>query len=50
MMFRLSLWGHVRNVEAAEPSDFYVAMEHLEWMVLAVVCFALYWKSLFSIG
>lgn len=40
--FRLSLLGHVRNREDAEPSDFYIGMEQLEWAFLAVVCLALY--------
>lgn len=47
--FRLSLWGHVRNPEQAEPSDFYIAMEHVEWVILAVVCFVLYVMSLMII-
>ena len=40
--FRLSLWGHVRNIDDAEPSDWYIAMENIEWAVLAMVCLALY--------
>ena len=40
--FRLSLLGHVRNWEEAEPSEFYIAMEKLEWLVLAGVCLFCY--------
>lgn len=46
LMFRLSLLGRVRDPGAAEPSDFYIAVEHLEWMVLTVVIFAFYVVSL----
>lgn len=46
LMFRLSLLGRVRDPGAAEPSDFYIAMEHLEWMVLAVLIFVFYAGSL----
>ncbi len=42
LFFRLSLWGHVRNINDAEPSDFYIAMEKLEWGMLAVICLVLY--------
>lgn len=44
--FRLSLWGHVRDPERAEPSDLYIAMEHVEWVVLAVICAVLYYQAL----
>lgn len=47
--FRLSLWGHVRNPERAEPSDFYMAMERIEWVVLAVMCLVLYGMTLMLI-
>ena len=40
--FRLSLLGHVRNREAAEPSSFYIGMERLEWALLAALCLVLY--------
>ena len=40
--FRLSLWGHVRNIDDAEPSDWYIAMENIEWAVLAIVCLVMY--------
>ena len=43
--FRLSLWGHVRNIEDAEPSDWYIVMEKIEWAVLAVCCLFLYWQA-----
>jgi len=32
----------VRNINDAEPSDFYIAMEKLEWGMLAVICLVLY--------
>lgn len=44
--FRLSLWGHVRNVEAAEPSDWYILMERIEWLILTLACLVLYWQVL----
>ena len=40
--FRLGLQLRVRNVDAVEPSDFYIAMEKLEWAILAVLCLVLY--------
>ena len=43
--FRLSLWGHVRNIDDAEPSDFYIVAERLEWLILALACLFLYWRS-----
>ena len=47
--FRLSLWGHVRNIDDAEPSDWYIAMENIEWAVLAMVCLVLYAMGLSEI-
>ena len=47
--FRMSLRWHVKDPELAEPSDFYVAMEHLEWIIVAVVCLVLYSTSLMAI-
>ena len=44
--FRLSLLGHVRNIEDAEPSDWYIAMERIGWLVLAGMCLFLYWQAL----
>ena len=44
--FRLSLWGHVRNVDEAEPSELYVVGEYIEWAVLALLCLVLYWQAL----
>ena len=44
--FRLSLWGHVRNIDDAEPADWYIAMEHIEWAALSVICLVLYWQAL----
>lgn len=43
--FRLSLLGRVGNLEDTEPSDFYIAMERIEWAVFAVVCLVLYHLS-----
>lgn len=48
--FRLSLWGHVRNREAAEPSDFYIFMERAEWVLLALLTPVFYWYSLTVLG
>ncbi len=48
--FRLSLWGHVRDPERAEPSEFYIAAEYAEWIVLAMVSGVLYWLGLTTIG
>ena len=42
LFFRLSLLGRVRNIDDAEPSDFYIAMEQSEWVVLALACLLLY--------
>ena len=47
--FRLSLWGHVRNVDDAEPSEFYIAVEHAEWVLLALLVPVLYWSGLFTV-
>ena len=47
--FRLSLWSRVRNIDDAEPSDWYIAMENIEWAVLAIVCLVLYAMSLTEI-
>lgn len=43
--FRLSLCGHVRNREQAEPSDLYIFMEQAEWIMMTVVCLVLYMIS-----
>ena len=47
--FRLSLWGHVRNVDDAEPSEFYIAVEHAEWVLLALLVPVLYWYGLVTV-
>ena len=44
--FRLSLWGHVRNVDDAEPSDWYILLERIEWLILTLTCLVLYWQAL----
>ena len=43
-LFKLSLLGHIRSadIDDAEPSSFYIAMEHIEWVVLAGVCLVVY--------
>lgn len=49
LFFRLFLWSRVRNIDDVEPSDWYIAMEKLEWFILAVVCLVLYAMSLTEI-
>ena len=44
--FRLSLWGHVRNIDDAEPSDWYILLERIEWLILTLTCLVLYWQAL----
>lgn len=46
LMFRWSIMWHVRDPYAAEPSDFYIAMEKIEWVVLTVVAAVLYWMAM----
>lgn len=47
-LFKLSLLGHIRSadIDDAEPSSFYIAMEHIEWVVLAGVCLVVYVMAL----
>lgn len=47
-LFKLSLLGRIRSVDIddAEPSSFYIAAEHIEWVVLAGVCLVVYVMSL----
>ncbi len=47
--FRLSLWGHVKNLEEAEPSDYYLFCTHVGWLLLAVIAGVLYWRVVFSL-
>lgn len=49
LLFRLGLWGRVRDPDSAEPSEFYIAMEHIEWAVLTMFALVLYGASLHSI-
>ena len=49
LFFRWSIRWHVRDPELAEPSDFYIAMERMEWVVLAIVCLVLYGMCLTTI-
>ena len=49
LLFRLSLLGRIRDPDSAEPSDFYIAMEKIEWAFLTIVVLLLYGTSLYSI-
>lgn len=49
LFFRLSLLGRVRNIDDAEPSDFYIAMEQIEWVVLALACLLFYYMAMTTI-
>lgn len=49
LFFRLSLLGRVRNIDDAEPSDFYIAMEQIEWVVLALACLLFYYMAMTAI-
>ena len=46
LMFRWSIRWHVRDPYAAEPSDWYILMERIEWVVLTGVVAVLYWAAL----
>lgn len=46
LMFRWSVMWHVRDPYAAEPSDWYILMERIEWVVLTGVAAVLYWMAL----
>lgn len=47
-LFKLSLLGRIRSadIDDAEPSSFYIAVEHIEWVVLAGVCLVVYVMAL----
>ena len=49
LFFRRYIRWRVRDPELAEPSDFYIAMERVEWIVLAIVCLVLYGMCLTTI-
>lgn len=49
-MFRWSIMWHVRDPYAAEPSDFYITMEKIEWVVLTVAAAVLYWLAMTAIN
>ena len=49
LFFRRYIRWRVRDPELAEPSDFYIAMERMEWVVLAIVCLVLYGMCLATI-
>ena len=49
LFFRLSLLCRVRNIDDAEPSDFYIAMEQIEWVVLALACLLFYYMAMTTI-
>ena len=46
LMFRWSIMWHVQDPCAAEPSDWYILMERIEWVVLTGVVAVLYWAAL----
>ena len=46
LMFRWSIMWHVQDPYAAEPSDWYILMERIEWVVLTGVVAVLYWAAL----
>ena len=50
-LFKLSLLGRIRSadIDDAEPSSFYIAMEHIEWVVLAGACLIFYAMALGTI-
>lgn len=46
LMFRWSIMWHVRDPDSAEPSDFYIVMEKIEWVVVTGLAAWCYWLSL----
>ena len=46
IMFRWSIMWHVKDPDAAEPSEWYILMEALEWALLTGVALWLYWLAL----
>jgi len=46
LMFQLSLLGRVRNIGDAEPSEWYIIMERIEWAVLTALTARFYWMAL----
>ncbi len=46
VMFRLSLLGHVRNIDSAEPSEWYIFMERVEWAILTALTAWFCWMAL----
>lgn len=49
-MFRWSIMWHVKDPDTAEPSDFYIAMERLEWIFLTGLAVWLYWMALMEMN
>ena len=49
LMFYWSIRWDVKNPYLAEPSDYYVFMEQLEWVFLTIVAAVLYWIALTKI-
>ena len=49
LMFRWSIMWHVRDPGAAEPSEWYILMERIEWAVFAGLAAVLYWMALMMI-
>ena len=46
LMFRWSLMGRVQDPDAAEPADFYIAVEKIGWVVVTGLAAWLYWLAL----
>ena len=47
--FRLSLLFHVRNIEAAEPSEWYIFGARCGWVLLSVIIPVVYWWALTAV-
>ena len=47
--FRLSLLFHVRNIEAAEPSEWYIFGARCGWVLLSVIIPVAYWWALIAV-
>ena len=49
LMFRWSIMWHVRDPDAAEPSDWYILMERVEWVILTGMAAVFYWMAMIAI-
>lgn len=47
--FRQSLRWTVQDPDEAEPSDYYIMMQRMEWIVVALICLVFYCQNLFAI-